>query len=84
MEIVYKSKKDFVKVFILILGGHKMPQQFYSVRQLAEVLNVSYLTAFRQIIEKKIPSVRLGRKILVPITYVENLLNKAELKSLEA
>jgi excisionase family DNA binding protein len=54
-----------------------MLKQFYSVRQTAEVLNVSYLTAFRKITEKEIPSIRLGRKILVPVTFIDNLVMQA-------
>ena len=54
-----------------------MPSLFYSVRQTAEVLNVSYLTAFRKITKKEIPSIRLGRKILVPVTFIDNLVTQA-------
>jgi excisionase family DNA binding protein len=54
-----------------------MSSQFYSVRQTAEVLNVSYQTAFRKITEKEFPSIRMGKKILVPIAFVENLVAQA-------
>ena len=40
-----------------------MPSQFYTVRQIAEVLNVSYLTAFR--------------KILVPAAFIDNMVTQA-------
>jgi excisionase family DNA binding protein len=54
-----------------------MPSKFYTVRETADTLNVSYQTAFRKITEKEIPSVRLGRKILVPVSFVDNLVSQA-------
>jgi excisionase family DNA binding protein len=54
-----------------------MPSQFYTVRQIAEVLNVSYLTAFRKITDKEIPSIRMGRKILVPAAFIDNMVTQA-------
>jgi hypothetical protein len=33
--------------------------------------------AFRKITEKEIPSIRLGRKILVPVSFVDNLVAQA-------
>jgi excisionase family DNA binding protein len=47
--------------------------QFLSVRQTAEILNICYLTAFRKISKKEIPSIRIGRKILVPISFLTEL-----------
>ena len=54
-----------------------MPSQFYSVRQTAEVLNVSYQTAFRKVTDKEFPSIRLGRKILVPAAFIDSLIKNA-------
>jgi excisionase family DNA binding protein len=54
-----------------------MPQQFYTVRQTADILNVSYQTAFRKITKKEIPSMRMGRKILVPSVFIDNLVSQA-------
>jgi excisionase family DNA binding protein len=54
-----------------------MSKQFYTVRQTAEVLNVSYLTVFRKVTSKEIPSIRMGRKILVPVTFIEGFLAQA-------
>lgn len=54
-----------------------MAERFYSVRQTAEILNVSYLTAYRKITDKEIPSIRLGRKILVPAVFIESLVTQA-------
>jgi excisionase family DNA binding protein len=54
-----------------------MSSQFYTVRQTAEVLNVSYQTVFRKVTDKEFPSVRMGRKILVPVTFIESLVAQA-------
>ena len=54
-----------------------MSSQFYSVRQTAKVLNVSYHTVFRKITNKEIPSIRMGRKILVPAAFIGNLVAQA-------
>jgi excisionase family DNA binding protein len=54
-----------------------MSLQFYSVRQTAEILNVSYQTVFRKITDKEFPSTRIGRKILVPVAFIESLANQA-------
>ena len=55
-----------------------MTKQFYTVRQTAEALNVSYQTVFRKITEKEIPSIRIGRKILVPTIFIDNLVTQAQ------
>jgi excisionase family DNA binding protein len=54
-----------------------MPSQFYTVHQTAEVLNVSYQTAFRKIKNNEIPSTRMGRKILIPVSFLKDLEEKA-------
>ena len=54
-----------------------MSSQFYSIRQTAEVLNVSYQTVFRKISEKEIPSIRMGKKVLVPAAFIESLITQA-------
>ena len=54
-----------------------MPKQFLTVRQTAEALNVSYLTAFRKVTKKEFPSIRLGRKILVPSAFIDSLVVRA-------
>jgi len=54
-----------------------MPSKFYTVRQAAEVLNVSYQTAFRKVTDKEFPSIRMGRKILVPAAFIDGLVDRA-------
>ena len=54
-----------------------MSAQFLTVRQTAEALNVSYMLVFRKIANKEIPSARMGRKILVPAKFIEDLITNA-------
>ncbi|MDR1107232.1 MAG: excisionase family DNA-binding protein [Treponema sp.] len=54
-----------------------MSNQFYTVRQTADVLNISYQTVFRKITDKEFPSIRMGRKILVPASFLKELEEKA-------
>ena len=54
-----------------------MAQEFYTVKQLASVLHVSAITVWRKIKSGEIPAVRLGKRILIPGAYFEELKNKA-------
>jgi len=54
-----------------------MSSKFYSVRETAEILGISYQTIFRKTSQKEIPSIRLGRKILIPIEFIDGLLTTA-------
>jgi excisionase family DNA binding protein len=53
-----------------------MPQ-FYSVAQAAKSLNVAKLTVYRRTMTGEIPSTRMGRKVLIPAAYIENLVTQA-------
>ncbi|MDR0403457.1 MAG: excisionase family DNA-binding protein [Treponema sp.] len=61
-----------------------MPNQFYTVRQMADALNESYLTVFRKVTDKEFPSIRLGRKILIPASFLKELEEKAKAEKAEA
>jgi excisionase family DNA binding protein len=61
-----------------------MPSQFYTVRQTADALNVSYQTVFRKITVKEFPSIRLGRKILIPASFLKELEERAKAQKAEA
>jgi len=61
-----------------------MSNQFYTVRQTADALNVSYQTVFRKITDKEFPSIRLGRKILIPASFLKELEEKANAQKAEA
>jgi excisionase family DNA binding protein len=54
-----------------------MDCQFYSVSKAREALGVSRLTVYRKIAEKEIPAVRVGRKILIPVEFIERLVAQA-------
>jgi excisionase family DNA binding protein len=54
-----------------------MAQQFYTVRQTADVLSISTLTVYRRTATGEIPSTRMGRKVLIPAAYIENLVTQA-------
>ena len=54
-----------------------MKNEFYTVRQTAETLNISYQTVFRKVSGKEIPSIRMGRKILVPSVFIDSLISQA-------
>jgi excisionase family DNA binding protein len=61
-----------------------MSNQFYTVRQTADALNVSYQLVFRKITQKEFPSIRLGRKILIPASFLKELEEKACAQKAEA
>ena len=61
-----------------------MSNQFFTVRQTAEALNVSYQTVFRKTSNKEFPSIRLGRKILIPASFLKELEKKANAQKAEA
>jgi excisionase family DNA binding protein len=54
-----------------------MDCKFYSVSKAKELLNVSRLTVYRKIAEKEIPAIRLGRKILIPASFLQELEDKS-------
>jgi len=54
-----------------------MAQQFFTIKQAAGVLQISDLTAWRKVQTGEIPSVRLGKRVLIPDVFFEELKNKA-------
>jgi excisionase family DNA binding protein len=54
-----------------------MARQFYTVRQTADALSISALTVYRRTATGEIPSTRMGRKVLIPAKYIENLVTQA-------
>jgi excisionase family DNA binding protein len=52
-----------------------MPQ-FYTVAQTAKTLNISKLTVYRRTSTGEIPSTRMGRKVLIPTAFIENLVTQ--------
>jgi excisionase family DNA binding protein len=50
---------------------------FYSVRQIAGILGINYITAKRAVLSREIPSVRVGRRVLIPMRWVEQTIENA-------
>ena len=48
--------------------------RFYNVKELAQLLGVSKSLIYDLIYKKKIPAMRIGRRILIPYAYVELLV----------
>ncbi|MBR4152003.1 MAG: helix-turn-helix domain-containing protein [Selenomonadaceae bacterium] len=49
-------------------------KKFFSVKEVAEILGVSKSLIYAKICNGQIPSRRIGRRILIPATYVEEIL----------
>lgn len=54
-----------------------MQKLVYTVKDVSIILNIGMNKAYDLIHEKKIPSVRLGRKIRIPKKAFENWLNES-------
>lgn len=52
-------------------------KRFYRPDELVKILNVSRSSVFSKIRNGTIPSVRLGKSILIPVSFVEELEKKA-------
>ncbi len=49
-------------------------KKFLSIKELSQVLGVSKSQLYDSVYRQKIPAKRLGRRILIPIDYVEREL----------
>jgi excisionase family DNA binding protein len=50
---------------------------FLSVKDFIELTGLSLPTVFRKIKVKEIPCTRVGRKILIPVSFIKELEEKA-------
>ena len=50
-----------------------MEKQFYSVAEIMTIMGLSRTLAYRLIGENEIPSIRLGRKVIIPGWFVRKL-----------
>jgi len=50
---------------------------FLSVKDFVELTGLSTVTVFRKIKLKEIPCTRIGRKILIPFSFIKELEEKA-------
>ena len=49
-------------------------KKFFSVKAVAELLGVSRLLIYDKVCRGAIPSRRVGRRILIPASYVEEII----------
>ena len=49
-------------------------KKFFSVKELAEMLGVSKSLIYDKVYKKEIPVQRIGRRILIPNSYVEQII----------
>ncbi|WP_026759972.1 helix-turn-helix domain-containing protein [Selenomonas ruminantium] len=49
--------------------------RFISVKALAAMVPVSRSLIYDRIAKNKIPCLRIGRRILIPVSYVQKMLN---------
>ena len=55
----------------------RVERQFYTIRQLSEVLGLSESSIRSKVARHQIKTVRLGGRVLVPAQWVQKLINKA-------
>ena len=60
-----------------------MDKLFYTVKETAKLLRVAPLTVYRRTSDGKIPSVKIGSKLLVPASYIQSLIDSALEKNKE-
>jgi excisionase family DNA binding protein len=55
----------------------RVERQFYTIRQLSEVLGLSESSIRSKVARYQIKTVRLGGRVLIPTQWVQKLINKA-------
>ena len=55
---------------------NKPEKRTYTVAEVVEILGLSRITILRRIKDGSIPSIRLGRRVLIPAEYMDALLGK--------
>jgi len=56
------------------LESTKPPRRVVTVREAAAILQISRATAYQAAKAKEIPTIRIGRRLLVPLAALERLL----------
>lgn len=51
----------------------KNDKKFFKIKELAAILNVSRSLLYEKVNSGDIPHIRIGRAILIPITFVDEL-----------
>ena len=70
-----KNKKS--KIYIFYFKGDPMEVKFFTMKQTAKMLNLSYLTVFRKVKSREIPTVKVSKKTLIPASFFNSLEQKA-------
>lgn len=63
--------KKYIKRSAIIMD--KPVKLFYSIKELATMLPISRSTLYSAVCNGKIPSKRIGSRILIPVSYLEEL-----------
>ncbi len=58
----------------ILHGQVILMKKFFSVKEVAEMLGVSRSLVYDKVCKGTIPSRRVGRRILIPASYVEEIL----------
>ena len=61
--------------------GHNITRQTVSVREVAGILGIGLATAYEGVRTGDIPSIRIGRRLVVPRSGLERLLEGQEAKN---
>jgi excisionase family DNA binding protein len=66
------------------IGRSKMEKMVLSVEECCEVLGLSRNTLYERIADGSVPSVRLGKRILIPVAGLEKMLSQVGKQKEEA
>jgi putative molybdopterin biosynthesis protein len=61
-----------------MIKGSNMTETYYSLKEVAEMLKVSYLTVYRWVQAGKLPAKRAEKQYRISQTDIDNLLAKDE------
>lgn len=50
-------------------------KRFYTVKEVARLLTVSKSLIYNRAQTNEIPNIRLGKRILIPLSYIKSLMN---------
>jgi excisionase family DNA binding protein len=76
-NLLQQERREVTKIYVSRINdrkGRKMDSMVMTVDEVAELLRLSRNAAYEAVARKEIPSVRIGRRILIPRAGVEALL----------
>lgn len=59
------------------MTSHRAERRTYTVVEVAEILGIGRNTAYESCRNGEIPSVRIGGRVLVPCSVIDEILNSA-------